>query len=409
MTKYGLRIGTMGCLLAVVPLILTGCPPPSSLCWHRYLGGDGGDDGATAIAAAPGGGYVIAGYVEETHAADDDALLVKIDENGLRQWEFIAGSGDNDLATCVVPAHGGGYIVGGEFGEDGETSVTGFVTKVSEAGAEVWTAHFDSEETDKVVSVDATTDGGYVALLSADYLGDSEVILVKLGAEGAELWRTTVATGAAAIKVVALEDGASAVLSWAFDSEDGENGVFTVAQFGAAGSVGASFTVDGEEAILPRDMARIDGGWLVVGQDGMLAQDAHAAVLRLDNTGQKVWEKSLGAPGRDEARAVHLAQNGDVLVAGTIISENGKPEMYLARLRPDGALLWERAYGEDDEDEAFGIANAPGGGVVIVGQSDSFEDEENEEHYEILVVRTDAKGRCEGVEVALPLASDDTE
>jgi hypothetical protein len=406
MIKYGLSIGTMGCLLAAVTLILTGCPSPSTTTWYRYLGGDGGDDGATAIVAAPGGGYVIAGYVEETHAADDDALLIKIDENGLRLWEYIAGSEDNDLATCVVPAHGGGYLVGGEFGEDGETTVTGFVTKVSDAGAEVWTTLFDSEDADKVVSVDATTDGGYVALLSADYLGESEVILVKIGAEGAELWRETVATAAAAIKVVALADGASAVLSWAFNPEAGENGQFTLAQFGATGAAGASFTVDGDEAILPRDMARVDGGWLVAGQDGILAQDAHAAVLRLDDTGQVVWEKSLGAAGRDEARAIHVANNGDILVAGSIVDDNGKPEMYLARLKPDGALVWERAFGEDDEDEAFDIANAPGGGVVIVGQSDSYEDDPNEEHDEILVVRAGADGHCSGIEVDLPVASD---
>jgi hypothetical protein len=406
MTKYGWHMGTLGCFLGAVALIVAGCPPLSPQCWHRYLGGDDGDEGATAIVAAPGGGYVIAGAVEEAHAADDDALLVKIDENGLRLWEYIAGTEDDDHATCVVPAHGGGYIVGGEFGEDGDTSVTGFVARVSDGGEEVWTARFDSEEMDKVVSVDATTDGGYVALLSADYLGDSEVILVKLGAEGAELWRATVATAAAAVKVVALEDGASAVLSWAFDTQAGNNGVFTVVRFGATGAAGASFSVDGEEAILPRDIARIGNGWLVVGQDGMLDQDAHAAVLRLDDAGQVVWERSLGAPGRDEARAVCLADNGDILVAGTIVAEAGRPEMYLARLKPDGALLWERAYGEDDVDEAYGVANAPGGGVVIVGQSDSFEDDQNEEHDDILVVRTGADGHCGGIEVALPVAEE---
>jgi hypothetical protein len=404
MNIHALRMGTVGSVAVAVSLLLSGCPVHLPQTWHRYLGNDDGDDKAAAIVAAPGGGYVIAGTAEDKHETDTDILLTKIGENGLRIWEYIAGSEDNDHATCVVPAHGGGFIVGGELGTGEETDVDGFVTKVSDAGEEVWTSRFHSGEVDQVVSVAATTDGAYAVLLNADYLGEGEVTVIKLSAEGSELWRTTVATGAVAIKVVALEDGASAVLSWAFDPLAGSSGAFTITQLSGAGTVGTSFTVSGDNALLPRDFARIGDGWLITGQDNILEQDAHATLLRLKADGELLWEKTLGGPGRDEARALSIATNGDIFLAGAIMSDEGKSEFYLARVSPEGDVLWERAYGDDDEDDAHGVAAAPCGGAVLVGVSDSLEDNADEENYDILVIRTDAAGHSEGIEVPLPSA-----
>ena len=404
MVNRGMRIMAACFVVAVLPVLLTACPVSSPASWYRYLGEDDGDDAAEAIIASPNGGYVIAGFTESSHEEDNEAQLIKIDGNGLRVWEYVMDGAADDVATCVVAALESGYVFGGEIGENEDTTISGFVTKVNSDGTKAWSVVLDSDGADRVVSIAATSDGGYAVLLSSDYLGAGEVVLVKLGAEGAELWRAVVATADNGVKVLALAEGASAVVTWRADLANSADGVITITQYTGSGAAGNSFSVTGDDALLVRDASRVSDGWILVGQKGLFSEDAHATVSRLDDSGAVVWSRNLGSAGRDEARAVAVSSDGSIFVTGTVVTENGKPDMYLAKLKADGSLLWERAFGEDDEDSALGLASATGGGVIMVGRSDSYEDDQDEENTDFLLVRTDAQGHCKGIEVELPVA-----
>ncbi|HIP19081.1 MAG TPA: hypothetical protein EYG78_07085 [Sulfurovum sp.] len=78
--------------------------------WERTYGGTY-DDEAFAVATAPDGGYVIAGRTK-TRRDGFDLLLLKIDENGKRQWERTYGGDEDDAAHDIVATDDGYLIVG---------------------------------------------------------------------------------------------------------------------------------------------------------------------------------------------------------------------------------------------------------------------------------------------------------
>ena len=77
------------------------------------------------------------------------------------------------------------------------------------------------------------------------------------------------------------------------------------------------------------------------------------AVVRLDQDGSVLWAKRYDAGGVENAYGVALAGNGDIIVVGTIT----------LRLDSSGNVIWARSLGGDK------VAVADNGDVIVVGTS----------------------------------------
>lgn len=110
---------------------------------------------------------------------------------------------------------------------------------------------------------------------------------------------------------------------------------------------------------------------------------AEAFVARFEPDGRLAWAKSTDALGFAVAWAVEGAGDGGVYVAGsfgeeatfgagepngaTLASVAGSDDVFVARLAPDGALLWARACGGAAYDEVWDLGVAPDGSVRVAG------------------------------------------
>jgi hypothetical protein len=113
-----------------------------------------------------------------------------------------------------------------------------------------------------------------------------------------------------------------------------------------------------------------DGGLIVVGRHQVTDRDdVRTWVVRLNGSGDVVWDNLLGDPGEVRlGSAVVTLPDGGFAVAGAA-QRNGQRALRLARLTGGGTLLWERAYGGEKRDEAMGLAAAPDGSFVLVGST----------------------------------------
>lgn len=113
-----------------------------------------------------------------------------------------------------------------------------------------------------------------------------------------------------------------------------------------------------------------DGGLVAVGRhEATDRDDPQTWVIRLSGSGDVVWDKRLGGPGEVRlGTAVVALPDGSFAVAGAA-QRDGRRGLRLARLTGDGTLLWERAYGGEQRDEATGLATTPDGGFVLVGST----------------------------------------
>ena len=96
-------------------------------------------------------------------------------------------------------------------------------------------------------------------------------------------------------------------------------------------------------------------------------------VLRLDSEGNVKWQKTYGGKGDNEARTVAVTPNGDIIVAGITNSFGaGDSDAWILRLDANGNVKWQKTYGGSKDDGANNVAIAPNGDVIMAGYTKSF-------------------------------------
>lgn len=84
----------------------------------QYRYGGGGEDFAAAIRQTADDGYIVAGQTDSFGAGSNDVWLLKLDMNGISQWQRTYGNTGNDVARSIERTTDGGYIIGGESDDD---------------------------------------------------------------------------------------------------------------------------------------------------------------------------------------------------------------------------------------------------------------------------------------------------
>ena len=133
-----------------------------------------------------------------------------------------------------------------------------------------------------------------------------------------------------------------------------------------------------------------DGGFAVVGfttSVGAGGRDVY--LVRLDNTGNPVWEKTYGGTGSDIGTAVIELPSGDFVISGyTDSSGAGQYDAYLLKLDSTGAEVWSKTFGGAEPDMSYSLCQAADGGFMLFGTSAS-RGTGNMDYY---LVKTDAQG-----------------
>ena len=131
-----------------------------------------------------------------------------------------------------------------------------------------------------------------------------------------------------------------------------------------------------------------DGNYIIVGHsrstDATFAGfanigDQDGFVLKIDNTGTKIWIKSLGGAFSDFAYDA-IDFSNKILVVGHTSSNNGEFENitgkgdedgFVAEFNYNGTLNFIKKYGGSEIDKFLGITKANDNGVIIVGSANS--------------------------------------
>ncbi len=137
-----------------------------------------------------------------------------------------------------------------------------------------------------------------------------------------------------------------------------------------------------------------DGGYAIVGYamsddgDGSNNEGFHDNwILRLDGSGNILWEKSFGFSGHDHSYDVVETADAGFFFAGFLdvtssggagnegkgsyLTRHGVGEFWGTKLDASGNLEWRRYFGGTNNDRAYGVVQADDGGFVLAGASES--------------------------------------
>ena len=286
-----------------------------NIVWKKNFGGSALDR-FNAVTATPDGGFVAAGtseaasfgngdWVGVTGRGNNDAIIVKFDNDGNTIWKKNFGGSGDDHFKAVTATSDGGFVAAGysslpSFGNGDWTGVTGrggsdaIIVKFDNDGNTIWMKHFGGSAPDYFNAVTATPDGGFVAAgySSTDSFGNGDwidvtgrggqdAIIVKFDADGNVVWKKN------------------------FGGSDGDyfNAVTATPDGGfvAAGySLPTSFG-NGDWTDPKRFMAR-------GGQD--------AIIVKFDADGNVIWKKHFGGSSADYFNAVTATTDGGFVVVG---------------------------------------------------------------------------------------------
>ncbi len=342
--------------------------------------------GGFGSAGLPAGSYQVnfnpGGSDVRTIAGGQDAFVTLLNADGSYGWTGDGGGMGMDEAVAVAVDSTGDVIVAGYFSDVANVAMdpfdlefgvaTGgpadrdvFVTKLSGAGANLWSRTLGGFEFDEPRAVEANGAGdlfvaGFFSGLAVDFdptggvdehssNGDADFFVMKLTAAGSYGWTRTFGG--------ALADEAAGLLV------DSAGDVVVTGSFSDAVDFNPASS-GGEHA-----------------SNGM----TDAFVLKLQGSdGAYVWSRALGGPGADSGATLARDAANGIVVAGEVSHDDGGIDLdptpgvdarstigdldiFLVKLGSDGSYAWSQIMGGILPDSAISVAVNDAQNVVALG------------------------------------------
>lgn len=124
------------------------------------------------------------------------------------------------------------------------------------------------------------------------------------------------------------------------------------------------------------------GTWVAASGDGYIVSGATASfgavvrdlwALRLDSSGNILWQKTYGGPGDESFPHIIPTQDGGYAFLGQTNSFGaGAADFWLLKLDSSGNVTWQKTYGGPADDVPQGIIQTADGGYLLAGSTKSF-------------------------------------
>jgi predicted secreted protein len=317
-------------------------PPESE--WSKTFGGLG-DDFGMSVQQTSDGGYVIAGATNSSTTSNgtgaQDLWLIKTDSNGNKVWDKTFGGSSDDAGWSVQQTSDGGYVVAGYTSSYGVGGDDVWLIKTDSNGNKVWDKTFDGTSDDGGMSVQQTSDGGYVvAGYTSSYgAGGWDVWLIKTDSNGNKVWDKTFGgtSDDMGVSVQQTSDGGYVIAGFTSSYGAGGEDVWLIKTDSNGRKVRdktfGGTSIDGAISIQQTS----DGGYVIAG-----ATFSHGAgrgdvwLIKTDSNGRKLWDETFGGSSNDRGMSVQQTSDGGYVVAGGTSSYGaGGEDVWLIKLGPE--------------------------------------------------------------------------
>jgi hypothetical protein len=310
----------------------------SGSSWSKTYDG-GGLDKACLVVQTSDGGYVLAGYTQSLFPVKSNLWLVKTDSLGDMQWNKTLSSDNDDLARAMVKTSDGGFAIAGETTYEDKTDF--LLVKTDGSGNMQWRKTFGSENGASAFALIQTSDGGY-ALAGR--------------AQPSDVW---------SLCSWIVKTDSSGSMQW---SKMFENGSDTPAR----------------SIIQTRD-----GGYIVAGETDFYGSSFHSLLLKMDNSGNVEWTKTIGSGSINAA--IQTSDGGYALAGYTQPSDVNGNYFWLVKTDSSGDNEWSKSFPGNGWDFANSVIQTSDGGYVLAGGAYPLGSEQSDFGF----MKTDSSGNKE--------------
>lgn len=348
----------------------------------------GGDDDVIiqSVKSTKDGGYVLAGSIDvmqpTARFTGTDVIIIKTNSKGDTLWSKIYGTDENDEAYEIIPLTDGGYIVTGYTTDSASGSPDLMGIRLNASGNVMWFKHYGGDRDELGFSVCPADDGGFVfsGMTETFTSGYNAAYVVKTKANGELEWSKSFEDDDDEDWILSsakTKDGGFVFTGYTYSYGPGRSGVYII-KIKQSGEVEWRKSYGGSDHIAEGYSIKetTDGGFVVVGSIQKLGlgdgRGNDLYVIRLKPDGDTLWTKRYGGSFQDYGESIDITADGGYIVCGyTDTFGAGQEDIYVIKLNTMGDTLWTRTFGDEGTDEAYSIAQASDGGLILAGIWDS--------------------------------------
>ncbi|HZE86514.1 MAG TPA: gliding motility-associated C-terminal domain-containing protein [Puia sp.] len=273
------------------------------------------------------------------------------------QWQRTFGSTNGDYPNSIVPTSDGGYVVAG-YTEGANGDVQGYhgniglgdlwVIKMDASGVVQWKKSLGGTYNEVNADIHQTPDGGYIiagseASVDCGFSGNHgglDIWLIKLKANGDLEWQKFLG-------------GSQNEYAWSL-SPAADGGYFIG---------GYTNSPDGGDVTGHHGTVNTFDWW----------------VIKVDASGNLVWQKTIGGSLDDQCFSVKATPDGGCIAVGNTASSDGDIVGYhggvfdylVVKFSSTGAVQWQKTLGGSQSEQAWSVQLTTDGGYIIAGVSNS--------------------------------------
>ncbi len=403
--------------------------------WQNTIGGDSTDE-LRSIGRTLDGGFILGGTSVSTSSGDksinsirEDYWVVKTDSLGVVQWDKTIRAYEKDYLYSVSQTTDGKYILGGySYSDSGanksedaipmqgsnNNSKDYWIVKINAAGNVNWDNTIGGNSDDLLISIQQTTDGGYIlggkskSLSSYDktenYIGPVgyfDYWIVKVNSTGIIQWQNTIG-GSSSDELTSIRqttDGGYILGGFSSSNISGdktENCIggwdYWIVKVDSLGVVQWQNTIGGNgneqlnDVQLTFDGGYVLGGWSESNISGDKTENSKGDrdfwIVKVDSLGVIQWENTIGGYYYDELNALQQTPDGGYLLGGysnSIISGDkiedsrnflgGYGDYWIVKIDSLGMIQWQKSFGGDGYDYLTSIQLTSDEGCILGGYS----------------------------------------
>lgn len=363
---------------------VTKLSPAGEIQWDRRIPLPGGQE-VSEIHRTSDGGYVMRGR----------NLVVKVDESGTVEWsEYLSGAivhGPTDLTqgstyfNRLREIPDGGYLLAGtmDIYIRGENRIQSgmILVKLTAGGNGEWVKFYHQGPNSRSGIRDfvVTPDGGFLGIgwVTEDLYVNSLAVpmVIKVDGGGAVQWTKRY-------------DGVQ-YLDIRFESlAKTADGGWIIAGLGTKPSSGGGGVEPGDGGVIP--LPPVDGG---EGEgEGPQPFTDSLLVAKMAASGTIEWQKECRNVEATGVAGIHPLEGGGYVVG--LNDASAEQDGWVVRIDENGAIVWQRAYGTQDDYDAFSFLRPTSdGGYLAGGTTLSFS---SDEYGSAWILKLDADGNCDG-------------
>ena len=331
--------------------------------WAKTFGGDNTDN-LRDILELDNGDLLLVGWSFSGVSGDKtepaigvyDGWVIRVDANGNKVWDRTLGTTDPDVLNSAVELSDGTILLGGN------------IQKIN--NSDYWLINLDAQG--NVLWQKTVGGANEDALKKIILLPNDEFLVAGASSSGISGDRTAASKGGTDYWVLKFDHEGNIIWDKAFGGRLSDNLEDMIALSDGSFLLGGSSTSDAsgdkteDNRTLSTSTSSFDDYWLV----------------KMNDQGDKVWDKTIGGTELDYLRSMLELPDGSMLIGGFSHSPEGaeksenvrgtfppSPDYWLVRLNDQGDKIWDKTLGGASDDRLATMALTKDGNFILGGTS----------------------------------------